>query len=213
MTDIGIISPSTRGERTRQAILDAAEELFLAQGYNGTSMRDIARQAGNIAVGGIYNHYPTKEDLFRALLKDRSPYDELLMILDQIEGSSGPAMLAEAVASIQALMRQHLGFIRLVMIDFQETGGASVRELLKTILPRIIKFFMRIQAAGGIRKDIEVFVLMRSVVSIMAGFILTGLVLYPDGRSHIPGMPDIGDERWQRAIIDILMNGLAQKEN
>ena len=36
----------SRGEKTRQRILDAALELFCRQGYHGTSMRQIATRAG-----------------------------------------------------------------------------------------------------------------------------------------------------------------------
>ena len=38
-------SELTKGERTRQEILQAAFKLFTAQGYHGTSMRQIASQA------------------------------------------------------------------------------------------------------------------------------------------------------------------------
>ena len=50
---------STKGERTRQEILQSAHQLFLKNGYHGTSMRQIAEGAG-IAVGGIYNHFASK---------------------------------------------------------------------------------------------------------------------------------------------------------
>ena len=46
----------SKGERTRQSILQAAYELFLEQGYAATSMRQIAERAG-LALGGIYNHF------------------------------------------------------------------------------------------------------------------------------------------------------------
>jgi AcrR family transcriptional regulator len=49
----------SRGERTRETILDAARQLFIQQGYHGTSMRQIASQAG-IALGSLYNHFPNK---------------------------------------------------------------------------------------------------------------------------------------------------------
>ncbi len=62
----------TKGEQTREQILDAALSLFLQQGYNGTSMRQIAAEAG-IALGGIYNHFPNKEELFRQVFFRQHP--------------------------------------------------------------------------------------------------------------------------------------------
>jgi len=55
------------GQRTRQAILDAALTLFAESGYFGTSLRDIGR-AVSIRESALYNYFPSKEALFEALL-------------------------------------------------------------------------------------------------------------------------------------------------
>ncbi|MDI6769243.1 MAG: TetR/AcrR family transcriptional regulator [Anaerolineales bacterium] len=70
----------SKGERTRQAVMDAAYELFLEKGYAATSMRQIAERAG-LALGGIYNHFPNKEAIFGELVLDRHPYRQVLPIL------------------------------------------------------------------------------------------------------------------------------------
>src|SRR5262245_39046335 len=54
------------GERTRQAILDAALNLFAERGFFGTSIRDIASSVG-ITESAIYNYFPGKTELFEAL--------------------------------------------------------------------------------------------------------------------------------------------------
>jgi AcrR family transcriptional regulator len=54
------------GERTRQAILDAALTLFAERGFFGTSIRDIAGAVG-ITESAIYNYFPGKTELFEAL--------------------------------------------------------------------------------------------------------------------------------------------------
>ena len=59
----------TKGDVTRLAIEDAAIELFLEQGYHATSMRQIAEQAG-LALGGIYNHFKSKDDIFQGIIKN-----------------------------------------------------------------------------------------------------------------------------------------------
>jgi AcrR family transcriptional regulator len=56
-------SPS-RGEQTRQRIMDAAERCFIHQGYKGASLRAIAAEAG-VDTGLISYHFGTKENLFR----------------------------------------------------------------------------------------------------------------------------------------------------
>jgi AcrR family transcriptional regulator len=79
--------PVTKGERTRTTIIDAAYQLFLRNGYHGTSMRDIARAAG-IALGGIYNHFETKEDIFQAMLNERHAFMNIAPALQAARGGS-----------------------------------------------------------------------------------------------------------------------------
>ena len=52
---------------TRNSLLDAAERVFLAQGVAGTSLNDIAQEAGTTR-GAIYWHFTDKADLFNAMM-------------------------------------------------------------------------------------------------------------------------------------------------
>ena len=54
-------------DKARQ-ILDGARRVFLAQGFDGASMNDIARTAG-VSKGTIYFHFDSKEALFEALIR------------------------------------------------------------------------------------------------------------------------------------------------
>ncbi|NND69239.1 MAG: TetR/AcrR family transcriptional regulator [Halioglobus sp.] len=57
----------TKGERTARRVMDIAEDLFARQGYDGTSLRQIARGAG-IKEPGLYNHFASKQALYEAVL-------------------------------------------------------------------------------------------------------------------------------------------------
>jgi TetR/AcrR family transcriptional regulator, transcriptional repressor for nem operon len=52
----------TKGEATREMILQHAAEVFNQKGYFGASMADIM-QATGLEKGGIYNHFTSKDDL------------------------------------------------------------------------------------------------------------------------------------------------------
>ena len=53
---------TTKGERTRQRIVELAAPVFNRQGYVGASMRDLIGATG-LEKGGIYNHFGSKEQL------------------------------------------------------------------------------------------------------------------------------------------------------
>jgi AcrR family transcriptional regulator len=55
-------------ERRRPLVLDAAFRLFLERGYEGTSMAAVAEAAG-VTKPVVYDCYPSKEELFEALLR------------------------------------------------------------------------------------------------------------------------------------------------
>ena len=54
--------------RTRQLVLEAAERLFLANGFGATSLEDIAREAG-FSKGAVYSNFAGKTDLFFAIVE------------------------------------------------------------------------------------------------------------------------------------------------
>jgi AcrR family transcriptional regulator len=56
---------TTKGEQTRARILDAALELFKEQGYEETTMREVAERAG-VALGNAYYYFNGKESLLEA---------------------------------------------------------------------------------------------------------------------------------------------------
>jgi AcrR family transcriptional regulator len=65
--------PAGKREQTkvqnRQAILDAAREVFGEMGYEAATVRDIIRRTG-LAAGTFYNYYRSKEEVFTALADD-----------------------------------------------------------------------------------------------------------------------------------------------
>ena len=55
-------SSSTTGERTRRVIVEVGYWLFVRQGYNATSMRQIADEVG-LSLGAAYNHFAGEEEV------------------------------------------------------------------------------------------------------------------------------------------------------
>jgi AcrR family transcriptional regulator len=86
----------------REQILETALKLFAERGFDATSTRQIAREAG-IAEGLIFHYFPTKASLLTAILEDRLEgrkafRTRLRPLLDDAGGKPAPEVL-HAVAS------------------------------------------------------------------------------------------------------------------
>lgn len=131
-------------ERTRQArtqIEEAALRLFSHQGYRGTSMRDIAEEAG-FSTGAVYHHYPDKETLFRSLLET---------YWKAIESPDFPVNKALAAGAfpddLEALGRAsresvllYKEYVALIYVDVVEFEGEHIRKFYSTMAKRFETF-------------------------------------------------------------------------
>src|SRR6202171_3042858 len=76
-----------KSEETGLRILDAALELFRQQGFDGATMRDIAREAG-VATGAAYYYYPSKDaivmDFYQRSCAEMQPMIEAA--LEKVKG-------------------------------------------------------------------------------------------------------------------------------
>jgi AcrR family transcriptional regulator len=71
-------SSKQRRGNTRQRIQDVALELFAEQGYEKTSLREIAEHL-DVTKAALYYHFKTKEDIVVSLFEDLTrPIDELI---------------------------------------------------------------------------------------------------------------------------------------
>lgn len=64
-------------EVTRTRILDAAQRLFMAQGYEHTSIQNIVDELGDLSKGAIYHHFKSKEAILEELInRDNNVQDD-----------------------------------------------------------------------------------------------------------------------------------------
>ena len=87
---------------SRDRILDAAAELFARNGLAGAGVREIAQAAG-LTPASLYNHFPSKEALYAAVLE--RGVRPLLELLRQLSAQSHPA---DAMEEIVGAIMEHL---------------------------------------------------------------------------------------------------------
>jgi len=96
---------------SRDAILNAAVELFAERGYHATSMREIAQKVGVVAAA-IYNHFPGKDAIFVEL--GNRYFDAIYPALQAARNSDGDAatrlaaMVAASVTTAAGLHDEHM---------------------------------------------------------------------------------------------------------
>ncbi len=141
--------PRSTPERTREALLDAAEDLFARQGVPRASLRAITRAAGaNLAA--VHYHFGSKEALVRAVLSRRlGPLNrERLARLEACDpgpdGTPEPRALVTAFVApvLEMIQRQRGGhaFAQFALRAFSEPGEET-QELLMEEFGEVIERF------------------------------------------------------------------------
>lgn len=102
------------GSKTKQKILDAAQAQVLERGFAGTSV-DAIQGAAGISRGTFFYHYPSKDDLARALIERYAEEDWNLTA----------NLMARAEALATDPLQQALVFLGLWEEVFRETGAGE----------------------------------------------------------------------------------------
>lgn len=194
----------TKGEVTRLSIEDAAMSLFLEQGYHATSMRQIADRA-ELALGGIYNHFSSKDEIFEAIVIDKHPYKKILPLILEAEGETTEAFFRNAFRIVIQEMGNRPEFINLMFIELVEFKGKHGSVMLREIAPKVLPVFDKVIKA---RKDLRVTnpaVLMRSFFGMIISYFITEMVISNSVISKL--MPKNSTDLY----IDIFLKGILKE--
>jgi AcrR family transcriptional regulator len=167
---------SKKGDITRLEIEEAAFELFMNQGYHATSMRQIADQAG-LALGGIYNHFSSKEDIFTAILMDKHPYKQILPLVLAAEGDTAEDLIRNAARALVSELGSRPELLKLIFIELVEFNGKHVSNIIGEIAPKLIPMFEKmIHVRKNLRK-LPPPILVRSFLGMFFSFYITELFI------------------------------------
>jgi AcrR family transcriptional regulator len=195
-----LVEPATKGERTRAALLDAARRLFVRNGYHGTSMRQIADEAG-LALGGIYNHFGKKEDIFVGVLMERHPFLVVMPALQAAQGQSVETLLRDAAQRMLAELSQNQDFLNLMFIELVEFEAKHIPALFEVFFPPLMQFAQQLEAARGPLRDIPLPIVLRSFLGLFFSYFITDLIM----GSQMPEMMKAGAFDH---FIDIYLHGI-----
>jgi len=195
-----IISSLSKSELTRRKILDSAYSLFLDQGYHATSMRQITAKAG-MALGGIYNHFESKDEIFTAIIAEKHPYHQIVPLLAVTSGDTVEDFVFNAAHAMIDALGHHPDFLNLMLIEIVEFKGKHIPELFETLLPQIMEIGKRFDRFTGQIRPIPVPLLMRAFLGMFFSYYITQLLL-----SGI--MPSVTQEDSLDTFVDIFLHGV-----
>ena len=128
--------PASRSERrkarTTTAIMDAAERHFLERGFQNAKVDEIAEEA-DVAVGSVYNHFGSKEGLYRAALGRALHLFESYM--EEEPAPDGPALeqLLDVAGRIARFGRERRGHLRMLVLPQPREAEEALRESLDQV--------------------------------------------------------------------------------
>lgn len=167
--DGGLSRRERRKREVRGRIMDAAMARFVGQGFDDTTVDQIAEDA-DVAQKTFFNYFPTKQDLLQQLAEER--IDELQEILEEERDRSGstPAKLEHCFIRLSELLEQRGRFGRDLVLEVMRARsvGETGDEISK--LHGSFGAILRDgQDVGDVRHDHPVEFLTEMVVACFGG--------------------------------------------
>lgn len=139
----------------RAQILAAAKEVFAAAGYHATTMADVARAAG-VSYGAVYWYFPSKEELFAALMDTEAAAlrDHIAAAVLAAGSPDLRTVLRVAVTATFEFFEADRDAVRLLFRDALAFGGGVERHLLgiyERFIAELREVIARARDAGEIR--------------------------------------------------------------
>jgi len=195
----------TKGQTTRIAIEDAAIELFMKNGYHATSMRQIAEHAG-LALGGIYNHFKSKDEIFEGIIVDKHPYKRILPLVLEAQGETAEDFLTNAMKIVVTELSREPYYLKLMMIEFVEFNGGHGAAMLKEITPKVLPVFGQIIKTRKNLRMTNPAMLMRIFFGMVMSYFITEMVVSNSVVSKL--MP----KNPMDVYVDIFLHGILKPE-
>ena len=142
-----------RGRRTLRRLLDAAAKEFGERGFHDASISGITRRAGT-ALGSFYTYFDSKDEIFRALVRDLS--GRVGEEARQAQTGKVEAIEAERVAleAFLGFARDHKEIYRIID-EAEFVDPDSFRTHYETTANRILERLNNGQRSGELRDDLE----------------------------------------------------------
>ncbi len=123
-------SPTERQIRRREAILAAARELITERGYDGVTMRDLAKASG-VAPKTLYHQFESKEKLLRAAVEERFRY--AYQQIDEADIGRGIDRLFYIIETVGRTTQENLAYAKALspILSSRRSKSSEVFTLIR----------------------------------------------------------------------------------
>lgn len=144
---------TSRGERTRRKLLDAAALEFGEKGFHDASISGITARAGT-ALGSFYTYFDSKDEIFRSLVRDMSERVKRHAGASIGEGMGAIETERAALAGFLGFAREHKEIYRIID-EAEFVDPQDYRAHYETTAQRMLGRLRAGAEAGELRNDIE----------------------------------------------------------
>jgi AcrR family transcriptional regulator len=128
----GAVTPNRRGARSREAVLDAAEQLMAEQGYEAASVAALVEEAG-IPASSIYHYFGSKEGVLLAVMeRGAERFFAEVPAFDRRLGSQREHLCA-VIDLVAAALDRHPAFLRIVVVMAAQPVDAREGEVHRVV--------------------------------------------------------------------------------
>ena len=146
---------AAKGEKTREAILDASYALFARKGFKQVTMKDVC-EAANMSRGGLYSHFSGTDLLFEALLGKITTEQSTDINAAIDEGTSAVTILNRILKNMEEEMKHPEDSLSIAMYEYAETVDSHVMEDLNRSGEKKWKRLIRYGIDRGEFLDVDV---------------------------------------------------------
>jgi TetR/AcrR family transcriptional regulator, cholesterol catabolism regulator len=156
----------TQKEATRNRVMRAARELFETQGYQGTTIREIARHAA-VSVGSVFTTFASKGEILSQVMQDRLDglYGELDRVMPHLRGGTVERLRTMFAIHFAFEVKHTRLFLAHIAAAYDWTLPASARPMGKT--PRLQEIIRECLAKGMAEGDVDPGVELQEVVDLL----------------------------------------------
>ena len=153
----------------RQLIIDAAIEVFSRNGFQNSTISQIARKA-NVAEGTIYQYFKNKEDLFFSIPIDKTKefYNELELHLEGIHGAENK--IRKFVWYYLYHLQENPEYARALMLEMRVNRNFAKTKTFEAYRPlthKILEIIEEGQEEGVIRKDVNIYTIRHLILGML----------------------------------------------